>query len=487
MSQKKIPCSVSLLTLNVADSLPACLDALKDFDEIIICDGNSSDRTCEIALAYGAKVIKQYDTDEPNTRCDKDKAAMRQRAMDVSTHAWRFFMDADDTLSPETVEEIRTIIAQEEPPHFIWRMPTRVFASGREIKHEATYPSYQTRLVHASVGARFKGEVHDHLVWDEKRFPAGTMRNHYNFHWPAERIRHYWRYLGAYAERELLLMRFKSFGDFLYWGLYRRARTILGYLIWRLPSMYLRYGFKDSMPLAIELTIVRYHSALLFGSIGKYLQGTAWFVILVETMKGKDLNRILGNLAIRENEAYGRVLDIGGGVHPSYWRFLKRNRWHRRIAVDLPEAKPDIAVNLEKDTLPFADGYCDTAFMFNVLEHLNNRERVLTEVRRVLRKGGTLVGVVPFLVKVHPDPHDFVRFTDEGLRNLLGVSGFSEIIITPVGRGPIVASYSQSEFLLPRVLKLLVLPFVLCIDRILLMFRPGWRNAFPLSYAFSAR
>ncbi len=269
---RKIPCSVSLLTLNVGESLISCLESLKDFEEIIVCDGNSTDSTREIAARYGAKIIKQYDTDEPNVRCDMDKATVRQRAMDASTLPWRFFMDADDTLSPEAVEEIRKITSDSSPTHFIWRMPTRIFIEDKEIKHEATYPSYQTRLTHHSVGARFKGPVHDHLIWDTKKFPVGTMQSYYNFGWPQERVDNFWRYQKAYARRELTVEKWNeaTIASFLKWNIFWRLKIIAGYLLWRLPVMYLRYGFKDSMPLSLELQIVGYHFLLLFGSIEKY-------------------------------------------------------------------------------------------------------------------------------------------------------------------------------------------------------------------------
>ncbi len=482
----KIPCSVSLLTLNSAEGLERCLNSLKDFEEIIICDGNSTDGTRAIAERFGAKIISQYDTDEPNTRCAMDKAAVRQRAMDISTLPWRFFMDSDDELSPEVSQEIRTIVALQNPTHYIWRMPTRIFIDGREVKHEATYPSYQTRLVHKSVGAHFKNPVHDRLAWDAATYPVGTMQSFYNFHWPHERVANYWGYLGAYARREIQTQEVQSF-KFLLWWSYRRIRTIAGYFFWRLPVMYLRHGFTESMPLSIELTIVRYHFALLFGVIGKYVRTRVWVEILVGTFQGKDINRILFNLAVTPYEAYGRVLDIGGGVNPSYWRYLQTRRWHRRISVDLAHTKPDIVTNLEDASLPLTDGYCDTALLFNVLEHINNRESLLGEIRRTLKGEGVLVGVVPFLVAVHPDPHDYVRFTDEGLRELLAKAGFSNISLTPVGRGPLTASYYQSEFLWPRLLKLLVLPLVLNLDALILSVRPAWRKKFPLSYVFYAR
>lgn len=484
----KIPCSVSLLTLNSGDGLRACLESLKQFEEIIVCDGNSTDNTQDIAREYGARIIKQYDTDEPNVRCAMDKAAVRERAMATSTLPWRFFMDSDDTLSPEAVQEIHGIVSNPNPKHFIWRMPTRIFIADKEIKHEATYPSYQTRLVHESVGAHFRGEVHDRLMFNAKKFPLGTMHSYYNFGWPPERVANYWGYIGTYARRELEVMRFTTLSNFLYWGVYKRTRTIFGYLLWRLPFMYLRHGFKETMPLSVELTIVRYHCALLFGSIKKYFATRVWAVILVETLQGKDLNRILSNLAVRPFEAYGRVLDIGGREgHSSYWRFLKHSRWMNQTTLDIDAAsKPDIVLDLEKDELPFAAGHFDTALLFNVLEHLSRGQEVLSKIATALHPGGSLVGVVPFLVAVHPDPHDYMRYTNEGLMQAFTAAGFSKVEIVPISRGPISASYYQSEFLWPRICKLVVLPLVLLLDSMLVRLRPNYKNKFVLSYAFRA-
>ncbi len=274
--ENKIKCSVGILTLNSEKGLPACLESFKDFAEIIICDGNSTDSTREVALSYRAKVIKQYETEEKNVQCIKDKANVRQKNMEAATYDWYFFMDADDTLSKEAAEEIRGILTDPNPPHLIYRMPTRIFlgdeGSAKEIRYEATYPSYQTRLVHKSVGARFKGRVHDHLIWDQKKFSIGTMKNYYNFFWPEERVKNFWKYSNKYAKLEVEISPKRKFGDFLYWVVYRRSRTILGYILYRLPKMYLMHGFKDSMPLWMELTIVRYHFKILILDILKFFK-----------------------------------------------------------------------------------------------------------------------------------------------------------------------------------------------------------------------
>lgn len=488
---EKIPCSVGVLTLNSAGGIRACLESLKDFEEIIVCDGNSTDGTADIARAYGARVIKQYDTDEPETPCIKDKAAMRQRNMEYATKDWYFFMDADDTLSPEVVQEIREIVTSQRPDHYIWRMPTRIFIDGKEIKHEATYPSYQTRLVHRVVNAKFKGEVHDRLVFDESRYTLGTLQNFYNFHWSKDRVDNLWSYFKRYADWELDVMRFQDFSSFLYWGIYKRLRTILGYILWRLPKMYLKYGANGTMPLWIELTIVRYHLRILWGSIKKYFLTLRLVLYTREILRGKDMNRALSNIAVMDKECYGKAIDIGGGtIKASHYRFLRITKWFRLTTLDIsPAAKPDVVINLEEEKLPFKDGTFDFVLAFNILEHLSRRKEVLEEARRVLKPGGELIGVIPFLVNVHPDPNDYVRFTDQGLESLFKEAGFSACAIKPVGFGPFTAGYYQLEFVFPKILKLVIGPIAMGLDMLLNTLRPksGYKKKFPLSYVFYVR
>lgn len=268
----KIPCSVGILTLNSGKTLRRCLESLKNVAEIVICDGNSTDDTLAIAREYGAKIVQQYDSDEPNLRCVKDKANVRTKNMRAASLEWYFFMDSDDAFSPEVEDEIRSITTNSNPQFLVYRMPARLFLDGKEIKHEATYPSYQTRLINRKVDPFFKGKVHERLEFDRQKFPVGTMKSRYDFHWPKDRVEHIWKYQKMYAGWETDVMDPSgSWKSFFYWGVYRRLRIIGGYL-YRIPRMYLFYGFRDSMPPRIEFAIMWYHVYLLYLFIKKRIQ-----------------------------------------------------------------------------------------------------------------------------------------------------------------------------------------------------------------------
>ncbi len=487
----KIPCTIGMLTLNSAEGLPACLESVRDFAEIIVCDGNSTDETIAIAKRFGAIVIPQYDTDEKNLSCVKDKAYVRQVNMDAAHFDWYFFMDSDDTLSPEVVEEIRAIVTDPKPMHLVYRMPTRIFMDGKEVKYEATYPSYQTRLVNRAIAPHFKGRVHDRLVFDEKKYPVGTLKNFYNFGWFKNRVQNFWPYLRRYAGWEIETMEFASFAGFLYWGIYKRLRTIAGYLFYRLPKMYFTHGFEESMPLSIELTIVRYHLTILWWTIIAYIKGARPVIAFIELCKGKDANRILSNIAVRKKECYGKILDIGGGNRKaSHYRFLKLTKWMRLTTVDIdPKAKPDVLMNMENEPLPFAVNTFDFIFAFNILEHLKGREKILMQALDLLKPGGEFIGVIPFLVNVHPDPYDYTRLTKQGLEDMFSRIGFSSLLIREVGTGPFLAGYYQIEFLIPRIIRLVLFPLVLVLDRLLWVIksRKYCVEKFPLSYVFYAK
>ena len=81
--------------------------------------------------------------------------------------------------------------------------------------------------------------------------------------------------------------------------------------------------------------------------------------------------------------------------------------------------------------IPVRDTTMDIVFMTEVLEHLSEPWRVLPECRRVLRPGGVLVLSTRFLFPYHPDPHDYYRFTEDGLRFLL--RDFDQVAIVTLG------------------------------------------------------
>ncbi len=57
--------------------------------------------------------------------------------------------------------------------------------------------------------------------------------------------------------------------------------------------------------------------------------------------------------------------------------------------------------------------------LFDVLAHVRGLAFVLSEVRRLRKRNGRLVVILPFLYQEHEAPHGFLRLTALGVQDLL--------------------------------------------------------------------
>jgi SAM-dependent methyltransferase len=133
--------------------------------------------------------------------------------------------------------------------------------------------------------------------------------------------------------------------------------------------------------------------------------------------------RELMNLEIEDMPLAGRVLDVGGGTRSTY-RDLLRSHDVTSVNIDR-EMRPSVIVDLAHP-LPFRDASFDTVLSFNTLEHLVDDQFALDEMVRVLRPGGALQVLVPFLYRVHGHPHDFHRHTAQGWNAMLRRAGLPD-------------------------------------------------------------
>lgn len=104
-----IPVSVLVVTKNEEKNIAACLAALGDFDEIIVIDSKSQDKTVEIALSHGAQIV--------NFIWNGAYPKKRQYCLDTLNlkHDWVFFVDADEIISYELIKEIKALFLN--PPN----------------------------------------------------------------------------------------------------------------------------------------------------------------------------------------------------------------------------------------------------------------------------------------------------------------------------------------------------------------------------------
>ena len=147
--------TATVITLNEAAHIDACLDSLAWADDILVVDSGSTDGTPDRARAKGARVIVR---DWPGYAHQKNFAAGEAR------HDWILSVDADERVPPELAAEVRRILATEPAPAG-FRIPRVAWHLGRWIRTTDWYPDPQLRLydrrrarwrarpVHESVGA----------------------------------------------------------------------------------------------------------------------------------------------------------------------------------------------------------------------------------------------------------------------------------------------------------------------------------------------
>ncbi len=200
-----------------------------------------------------------------------------------------------------------------------------------------------------------------------------------------------------------------------------------------------------------------------------------------EIFKGKSVIRAYYNAQLKKDTLVGSVIDVGGGKNADYLSFMPRAEGVRLETFDL---KAGAVIDFESDTLPATTGAYDTVLFLNVMEHIYNHKHILSEVYRITKPGGQLIGVVPFLMWYHPDYKDYFRYTHEALERIFSECGITEYTIVPLARGPFTAAAQMLMQSLPMVTRL---PIFLCfhgLDSIFLLLRPKNGARYILGYYF---
>lgn len=110
-----------------------------------------------------------------------------------------------------------------------------------------------------------------------------------------------------------------------------------------------------------------------------------------------------------------RILDVGCGNKPYYPFFESVATSYTGLDICTGE-KVDIVSSAEK--IPFKKNSFDVVVCFQVLEHIENPEKAISEMHRVLKKGGILMLSTHGNMHVHGVPNDYWRWTRYGLQKI---------------------------------------------------------------------
>ena len=169
--------SATIITYNEERNIARAIESLRCCDEIIVVDSGSNDRTVELAMNHGARVIENPWT---------GYASQKNFASEQAANDWILSIDADESVSEALEGEIWQI-KKNGPAYDGYTMPRMAQYLGKWILHSGWYPDRKVRLfdrrkaswvgeyVHESV--RVNGRV-GHLQSNILHYTCSSLSEH---------------------------------------------------------------------------------------------------------------------------------------------------------------------------------------------------------------------------------------------------------------------------------------------------------------------
>ncbi|MBU1179347.1 glycosyltransferase family 2 protein [Patescibacteria group bacterium] len=249
-----IKCSACILTFNNEKTLEKCLESVRDFSDIVILDGGSTDRTLEIARRYSARIYPQQEGG--SSKKITDFTAMREKLFSLAGEEWCLWLDSDEWLDSNAIEDIKKIV-ESKNKDILYSFMRKAVIGNKIIEYAYTYPEYCKRLFNRGSGARLKKgkKVHEDLVVSE----GGTVKKLDSI------IYHFWDkgyFQLIKKDNHYLELTVKGKDDFTHrkrlrvaWiNLLKGSKVLIKSLF-----IYLRYGFKKTLPISYSWRFARYH------------------------------------------------------------------------------------------------------------------------------------------------------------------------------------------------------------------------------------
>lgn len=147
--------SVTIITLDAAHQLEACVASVAFADEVVVVDSGSHDGTPELAARLGARVLHQ---------AWLGYGRQKQFAVEQAKHDWVLCIDADERVTPQLGASIEAVL--QAPNAAGYTMPRCNYFLGRWLRHGEGYPDRSLRLFDRQQGRWSDDPVHEKVVCD---------------------------------------------------------------------------------------------------------------------------------------------------------------------------------------------------------------------------------------------------------------------------------------------------------------------------------
>lgn len=213
--------SVIVIAKNEEHDLPACLESVRWADEIVLVDDHSTDKTREIAKRFTDKIFERsWDGFGPQ----------KQYALERAQGPWVLSVDADERVTPDLAQEIRSVLSSAAAAGY--RIPFQNRFFGRRLRFGRSGSEEHVRLFRKDKSV-FGGKVHEGV---EVSGPLGRLK-HTIVHESYRDLKEYFEKMNLYTS--LIAQRKRQAGErFHFWQVLRFP--------WEFFSGYvLRLGFLD--------------------------------------------------------------------------------------------------------------------------------------------------------------------------------------------------------------------------------------------------
>lgn len=167
--------TIVIITKNEEHNISRCLESVCDFENRLVVDSGSTDRTVEIAEALGARVVHQdwlgY-------------GKQKQKAVELAKTNWILSLDADERLSEDLLKNIERLPLSNERLGFAFNRKS--FLLGKPIHFSGWNPDWVVRLVNRKYAQFTDDVVHEKLSGPIQIQKVRGRLLHYSYQSPAD-------------------------------------------------------------------------------------------------------------------------------------------------------------------------------------------------------------------------------------------------------------------------------------------------------------
>ncbi|MFC2135579.1 glycosyltransferase family 2 protein [Bacteroidota bacterium] len=167
-----------IIAKNEADNIERCIKSQLDCidDIVVLIDNSTTDNTLEIVKSFEGVIYEEVKW--------RGYSKTKKYALSKTKHDWVFWIDADEAITTELVEEL-VEFKKIQPKANAYSVARRAYFLNKWIRHSGWYPNRVTRLFNKNYTRFSDNDVHEHLIVEGKVEKLKNDLDHFtdpNFH-----------------------------------------------------------------------------------------------------------------------------------------------------------------------------------------------------------------------------------------------------------------------------------------------------------------